>query len=84
MAQSSAIPDWFTAQFLENHLQNHYSNTKLQIIDFTVKPPSNDGNFASKIYRVHVEFKTNDASKDDTHSKHGVSFGNRIFNQRIE
>lgn len=73
MAQPTAIPNWLSGEFLEKHLQNHHNNTKLQVIDYSVKPPANDGNFASKIYRVHVEFDTV-ASKDDTQSKQGVSF----------
>lgn len=66
-------PSWLTGQFLEKYLRNHYNNTKLQIIDYAVKPPLNDVNFVSKIYRVHVEFDTT-ATKDDTEFEQSVSF----------
>lgn len=74
--QALAIPRWLTGQFLQKHLQNHYSNTRLQVTNYTVKPPSNDGNFASKIYRVHVEFDSgaSAASKIDRQPKQSVSF----------
>lgn len=77
MAQPSPIPDWFTDQFLEKHLQNHYNNTNIRVIDFVVKPSSNDGNFASKIYRVFVQFSTTPSNNEQT--KNGVSFQNDIF-----
>lgn len=70
-----SAPIWLTGQFLEKHLQNHYKNSKILVINYTVKPPSNDGNFVSNIYRVHVEFDTAAAaSKDDIQSKQSVSF----------
>lgn len=73
MDQSPPLPSWLTGQFLEEHLQNHYVNTQLKIIDYTIKPPSNDGNFASKIFRVHVEFDGAAEVGDDTQAEHRVS-----------
>lgn len=73
MAQPLATPYWLTVEFLENHLQNHYKNSKIRVVDHSVKPPSNDGNFASKIYRVHVEIETA-TSNADARSEKGVSF----------
>lgn len=73
MAQLLSIPDWLTGNFLEKHLQNHFKNTTIGVVNFLVKPPSNDGNFASKIYRVHVQFNTV-ATEVDTQAKQEVSW----------
>lgn len=78
MAQPSATPSWLTAEFLEKHLQKHYKNTKIRVTDHMVKPPSNDTNFASKIYRVLVEFESI-ASNDEVQSENGVSVHTKNF-----
>lgn len=68
----ASMPSWLTGAFLEQHLQNHYNNSKIQVIDHVVEPPKNYGNFASVIYRVNVKFDA--CAFDDSHSANKVGF----------
>lgn len=53
---TSSTPHWLNSQFLEKTLQTRYTNDKIKVRNFILKPSSNDGNYGSKIYRVHVTF----------------------------
>lgn len=66
----SSPPSWLTGEFLEKHLQNHYNNSKIRVINHVVEPPKNYGNFASIIYRVTVTFDA--STSNGLLSKNGV------------
>lgn len=74
---SFSAPSWLTGEFLEKHCQNHHNNTKLKVIDFTLEPPNNYGNFVSTIYRVSVTFDA--ASTNELQSKNHVSFKFKVM-----
>lgn len=59
------VPNWLTIEFVEKHLQNHYSNDQIKVTKWTVELATAKGeNFASELYRVKVNFGSNTAVVD--------------------
>lgn len=52
-------PDWLSAQFFTEHLQQHYNNSELDVIKVVAKPISaRRDSFLSSLYRGNVIYST--------------------------
>lgn len=71
------VPKWLNAEFVESHLQRCFSDKKIKVIGFDVKPATASGeNYASCIYRVKVTF-TDEAHKSSNNNE--VNFEPTFF-----
>lgn len=67
MGTGSILPEWFTKEYIENVLQNHYKTEELAVKEMSAQPATKRGdNYASVMHRVSVEFVKNGKTIKDS------------------